>query len=296
MRALLLGFLLGHTLSATDHRVDRVILHRAVVEREIVRVAPGAAKFISELRAAAEEYSPLATVKLLRLCNRQPCVLVDDKFGFPGHGAPPDRPFGNGFEDRGLTESVAIYLRGVERPFRFDVGFCFVCWGETHVLERDADNIMPRSILGDPLNVGLVASSDVSAQFNLTDRICETQILLRRVGGALSFVGPRFGVPRRLSRVVSSSSSSGERQQAYERADIAENPSGLRSTLGRIGSLPLSAKIGVTVVLALAAWALITLGFIRLLSRSRYIIEGAGYILIGSASWLSTSLLWIGGS
>jgi hypothetical protein len=57
----------------------------------------------------------------------------------------------------------------------------------------------------------------------------------------------------------------------------------------------LGAKIGITIVIACAAWVLIALGFIRLLRSGRDVISGAGYILIGCGSWLATALLWING-
>jgi Na+/melibiose symporter-like transporter len=57
----------------------------------------------------------------------------------------------------------------------------------------------------------------------------------------------------------------------------------------------LGAKIGVTLVLAFVAWSLVAIGFIRALKCRRHIVEGVGYILIGCAGWLATSLLWISG-
>lgn len=59
-----------------------------------------------------------------------------------------------------------------------------------------------------------------------------------------------------------------------------------------IGCLPLSAKIGLTVVGTLLAWGIVTLSFIRFLIDPKTWFRPSAYGLLGVGLFLSTALIW----
>jgi hypothetical protein len=111
----------------------------------------------------------------------------------------------------------------------------------------------------------------------------------------ISFVsggGSSFGVVSRLLSEVGSGPGGCERQKPDGRSNIAERPSGVGGAASGVGRLPLSAKIGLTLVAAILAWLLQLRGFILAVQGGRYILKGGSYIVAGTALWFSSALLW----
>jgi hypothetical protein len=121
------------------------------------------------------------------------------------------------------------------------------------------------------------------------------QFLLSGVSGSSGFVCSGFGVARSFASIPCGGTSSAKREKSYEGSDVSEDPSRFGRTGGSIGSLPLRAKIGGTVVAALIAWLVMCAGFIRVLKGRRDIVKGAAYIGLGCGVWLLSSALWLCG-
>lgn len=104
------------------------------------------------------------------------------------------------------------------------------------------------------------------------------------VGRPLRFIGSALGFARRVMGELRGSDGGGERSGTYQRTDNPEVKGSLRPQ-GRLSrsvrSLPLGAKIGITVVFAAAAWGIWVWSFIRLIERPGYGLKGAGYGLLG---------------
>lgn len=84
----------------------------------------------------------------------------------------------------------------------------------------------------------------------------------------------------------------GESQSAKEDAKRSEQPSGVRPAASSISSLPLSAKIGSTFVLAFLAWLVQVRGFTLLTQGRGYRFEGGAYLVAGSVWLLALIGLW----
>jgi len=121
-------------------------------------------------------------------------------------------------------------------------------------------------------------------------------------GDAVGFSGHGDGIQSRLSAFFSLNSRlfrpsgciKGRRQSEapHQCAERPENPGGKRRGLSRIGGLPLGAKIGGALIVALIAWIIMLRGFVGLLEGRGYLLKGALYILAGCLGWLFSSLFW----
>jgi hypothetical protein len=111
---------------------------------------------------------------------------------------------------------------------------------------------------------------------------------------SVSRLRPRFSVIGGELSEHGGSGSGGERKRANYSPKPSKEPGVIGGIARRISSLPLSAKVAGTIITALVAWLVMTIGFVRALKDRGHVIQGGGYILIGCALWFS-SWLWLSG-
>jgi hypothetical protein len=124
----------------------------------------------------------------------------------------------------------------------------------------------------------------------------ERDRLTLRLQRAFSRLGPNLSVIS--SKLGKNGGSGGGRER--EGANYRSKPAKPKSVVGgvprRIGGLPLGAKITGTIITALLAWLVMTIGFVRALKGRRYVVQGGCYILIGCVLWFATGFFWQSGS
>ena len=114
------------------------------------------------------------------------------------------------------------------------------------------------------------------------------------VSGAFGLFRPGFCVTRRPSCENRGGHSGSKCCRADNGAKDPKAQGDVRGTLRFISGLPLSAKIGGTVVLAVGAWFVMLAGFLRLLDGRGQIVQGVSYLVVGALGWIASYLFWVG--
>ena len=106
----------------------------------------------------------------------------------------------------------------------------------------------------------------------------------------------RIGVMNAESSLASfNSARSGESGTADESAQQNQpkrSPSPIGGFFSGIRTLPLGAKIGLTVVFTWFAWWIVTLSFISFLADRRVYLRSIGLSLLGLSLWLLPGVMW----
>ena len=139
----------------------------------------------------------------------------------------------------------------------------------------------------------MIFGNDVGPQLALGGIFGETICLSSHGDSVQSCLSALFGFDSRLFRPSCGAKRGGQSEAAYQSAEYAKNPSGEGRGLGGVGGLPLGAKIGGTLIVALTAWLVMLRGFVCLLEGRGYILKGALYILMGCFGWLLSGLFWL---
>jgi hypothetical protein len=108
---------------------------------------------------------------------------------------------------------------------------------------------------------------------------------------------PGFGMIGRFLGVASGGNGSDQRSPAYQNSDAADYPSRQCGPRCRIRRLPLGAKVGFSMILALGAWFCGYVGFGRFLERRINAFQGFGYLALSLALFMAGILpfWWAGG-
>lgn len=84
----------------------------------------------------------------------------------------------------------------------------------------------------------------------------------------------------------------GEGERSNQGAKRAKCPSSTRSTISSISSLPLSAKVGMSLIIALFAWLIQAWGFYYLTLGRSNTVKGLLCLAVGIAGWMLPILFW----
>jgi hypothetical protein len=117
----------------------------------------------------------------------------------------------------------------------------------------------------------------------------------RAIRRSLGFVSARFGMIGRQFGEVGGSGCGPECQKANDQSSDTKVKGSLRpdNAISRsIRSLPLGAKIGVTVGLIGFAWLCFFAGFVRVLQRRINAAQGVGYLALGLGLLAASFLPW----
>ena len=108
----------------------------------------------------------------------------------------------------------------------------------------------------------------------------------------LGFISPPLSLVRSLAGVERSRDGREQRQRSYDTADTPEHPSRRDSFRSGIRSLPLSAKLGGSFVLAIIAWLVQFRGIKAFVNGRGHYLHGAVLMLAGSVLLLSVVGFW----
>ncbi|WP_146767894.1 hypothetical protein [Mesorhizobium atlanticum] len=139
---------------------------------------------------------------------------------------------------------------------------------------------------------------DVGTGLSFADLATDSNSVFCRLRASFGMVSPRFGVLGRLSGIDGSGTGGNQSEDTNYRPDD-NHPKGASSPvsgfLGRIGSLPLGAKIGTTVVLTGLAWGIGVFGLVGALNwrltyrgrtgRSLLVLLGLGLFCLPAVLW-----------
>ena len=115
---------------------------------------------------------------------------------------------------------------------------------------------------------------------------------LSGISGPARFFRTSFSMVSSRLRPVGGSPSGSEGKPAYESPESAKQPSRVSRAISSIGGLPLGAKVGGSLILALFAWLIQYRGFGYLTLGRGYLRKGALYLVAGSGLWLLPIALW----